>query len=73
MSLNTTEGPSPTAESPPTPPANTTPATAVEGIPAAADETAETVSVEATISIVSIHLSEVVKLTRDQGPIGRGY
>ncbi|RYN65472.1 hypothetical protein AA0117_g12136 [Alternaria alternata] len=51
MSLNATEGPSPTAESPPTPPANTTPATAVEGIPAAADETAETVSVEATISI----------------------
>ena len=72
MSLNATEGPSPTAESPPTPPADTTPATAVEGIPAAADETAETVSVEATISIVSIHLSEVVKLTRYQGPIGRG-
>jgi hypothetical protein len=45
----------------------------VEGIPAAADETAETVSVEATISIVSIHLSEVVKLTSDQGPIGRRY
>ncbi|RYO55623.1 hypothetical protein AA0113_g8709 [Alternaria arborescens] len=51
MSLNTTEGPSPTVEGPPTPPANTNPATAVEGIPAAADETAETVSVEATISI----------------------
>jgi hypothetical protein len=70
MSLKIKEGASPTAENPPMPPANPTPATAVEDITAAADETAGTISAGGTISIVSIHLSEVVKLTRDQGPIG---
>jgi hypothetical protein len=70
MSLKTKEGASPIAENLPTPTANPTPATAVEDIPAAADETAGTISAGATISIVSIHLSEVVNLSRDQGPIG---
>jgi hypothetical protein len=69
MSAKTEEGASATAENPSMPPANPTPATAVEDMPAAADETAETISAEGTISIVSIHLSEVVKLTRDQGSI----
>ena len=64
------EGASPTAENPPKPPANPTPATAVEGMTAAVDETAGTIPAGGTISIVSIHLSEVVKLTTDQGPIG---
>jgi len=72
MSLKIKEGASPTAENPPTPPANPTPATAVEDVAAAVDETAGTNSAGETISIVSIHLSEVAKLTRDQGPIGRG-
>jgi len=70
MSLNIKERVSPTAENPPKPSANPGSATAVEDITAAADETAGTIPAGGTISIVSIHMFEVVKLTRDQGPIG---
>jgi hypothetical protein len=70
MSPEIKERATPIAESPPKPPANPTSATAVEDITALVDETAGTIPAGGTISIVSIHLSKVVKLTKDQGPIG---
>lgn len=70
MSSEIKERATPIAESPPEPPANPTPASAVEDTTALADEAAGTTPAGGTISIVSIHWSQVVQLTKDQGPIG---
>jgi hypothetical protein len=71
MSPEIKEGATKILGSPPKSPANPlTPPTAGEDETALVNETAATIPAGETISIVSIHCQKLVKLTRDQGPIG---